>query len=156
MVQTKIARWVLEYDVETTLRYYTQRPIGSGCDCLDCRNFQAGGKQFYPTEFQTLADDLGIDLAKPVDLMHFGRDPSTGLHMSGGFFHVIGSIVSGADVMEWSGSSGSYRFEPMDPPFEFGFGSKADLVSDPFRSHSVMQITFMTQVLWVIAELESP
>jgi hypothetical protein len=81
-----------------------------------------------------------------VDLSHCSRDPSTGLHITGGFFHVIGSIVSGADVLEWSGSSGSYHFGPMSPPFEFGFRSKADLVSDPFWSHSVIQLDFMTQV----------
>ena len=156
MRQTTIARWLLEYDAEDTTECYAQLPVGSGCDCLDCRNFLAGGERFFPLEFRRVADHLGIDIAKLAELAHYGRDPSTGLHIAGGWFHLIGRILSGADVLEWSGSTGHYRFEPLSPPFEFGFGSKADLIEEPFRPHSVIQLDFMTQVPWVLTDPESP
>src|SRR5579872_4007835 len=155
MIRTTIARWLIEHDVQTTARCYAQVAAGSGCFCVDCRNFMAGGKQFFPAAFQTLAENLGIDLAKPAELCHYGRDVSTGLHITGGFFPLVGSIVWGADVLEWTGASGSYQFERMHPSFEFGFGSKSSLVREPFLSNKVIQLDFMTQVPWVIADSDS-
>ena len=156
MRQTTIARWRLEYDAEATSHCYAQLPIGSGCDCLDCRNFLAGSERFFPQEFRRYADDLGIDLAKPAELSHYGRDPSTALHIAGGWFHLVGCIVSGTDVVQWFASTGTYHFEPLSPPFEFGFHSNAELIGLPFRPHGVIQLEFMTQVAWVLTEPESP
>jgi hypothetical protein len=154
--QTTIARWQLEYDAEATAGCYAQLPLGCGCDCPDCRNYLTGVESFFPPEFRRIADDLGIDLAKPDDLMHCGRDPSTGLHITGGWFGLVGRIVSGADVVQWSGSTGTYHFERLDPPFEFGFGSKVNLIREPFRPHGLIQLEFLTQVPWVLGEPEEP
>jgi hypothetical protein len=151
-----IARWQLEYHAEATAGCYAQLPIGCGCDCPDCRNYLAGVESFFPPEFRRFADDLGIDLAKPQELMHNGRDPSTGRHSTVAWFEVVGRIVSGADVIQWSGSTGVAHFERLHPEFEFGFGSKVDVIREPFRAHGVTQLEFLTQIPWVLGEPEEP
>ncbi len=114
-------------------------------------------ERFFPLEFRRFADDLGIHLAMPAELIHCGRDPSTDLHITGGWFHLVGCIVSGAGTWcSGSSSTGTYDFEPLSPPFGFGFSSRAELIAEPFRPHNVIQLQFMTQVAWVLADPRSP
>ena len=154
-VKTTIARWLLEHDADASRNIYSQLPVGSGCNCSDCRNFLAGITRFFPAEFQSIASNLGVDLAKPAELSHYGRE-ADGLHVTGGFYHFIGSILSGADVLQWSGSSGTFHFAQLAPQFGFGFGAQAQLVADPFCAYTIVQLEFQTRVPWIIAELESP
>ena len=58
MPNTTIGRWRLDCDAETTSQCYAQLLSGAGCDCADCRNFRAGGEQFFPPEFRRFCDDL--------------------------------------------------------------------------------------------------
>ena len=104
MVRMKIARWLLEHDVQTTLRYYAQRPIGPGCECLDCRNFQAGGKQFFPAEFQTLADGLAVESL--LRAFRWTEDPNfEGRHNLRNLLKASGLLRIGDDYLRRKGVS---------------------------------------------------
>lgn len=148
-----VGRWLIEHDLETTRRCFAQVPIGTGCTCNQCRNFDQAVDRAFPAEFQLLADTLGVDVAKPVELCHYYREPS-GLWLTHGWFHFVGTILSGEDVMHWRNGTGTYRFEQLVPGFEFGFGANLDLVRDEFKPHPLVQLVFQTRVAWVLDEPE--
>ncbi|MGQ0634999.1 MAG: hypothetical protein ACT4QC_10340 [Planctomycetaceae bacterium] len=148
MREIAIARWRIEYDAEATSQCYAQLPTGSGCDCLYCRNFLGLGERVFPQEFRRFTDQMGIDVAKPAELCDYFLHPSTGLHISGGWFHLVGRIVQGADALQ----NGRLHLESLSPPFEFGFSSNANLIPEPFRAHRVVQLQFLTQVAWVLPD----
>ena len=148
-------RWKIDCDPVTTARCYASFPVGVDCSCADCRNFMAAGDQAFPTKFRAIAHDLGVDISKPAELSHCCREPS-GLHLSGGWFHFVGSILSGADAWKTAGGeSWTQALEPLFDGFEFGFTARLALVRDPFRGHSVVQLEFMTRIPWVIPDVET-
>src|SRR5262245_43183245 len=75
-VQRSVGRWLIEYDDAATRRCYAQLPVGTGCDCNECRNFDAAAGQTFPPEFLALVDALGVDPTKPAELCHWYREPS--------------------------------------------------------------------------------
>lgn len=149
----QVSRWLIDHDPDATRRCYAALAVGTGCDCNQCRNFDAAAGQAFPPAFAALASSLGIDPAKPAELCHYYRDPS-GLHVTGGWFHLVGSIVTGEDVMRRSGTVGTFRFEELVPGFEFGFSARLALVGAAFAGLPLVQLEFMTRVPWVLAEPE--
>jgi hypothetical protein len=156
-MQRKVARWLIEHDAEATRRCYGKLPIGTGCECDQCRNFDAAAGQTFALEFVTLADELGVDPTKPAELCHWCREPS-GLYLTGGWFHFIGSILDGEDVMKTDEKTGTgtFLFEELVPGLEFGFAAGLALVRVPFQGLPLVQLEFQTKVPWVLGEPEPP
>jgi hypothetical protein len=153
MMQRTIARWLIEHDPDATRRCYAQLPNGIDCKCQHCRNFESSVGSAFPAEFQPLADVLGVDVAKPAELCHYCREPS-GLYLTGGWFHFIGSILKGEDVVERSKGWGTFRFEQLVPGFDFGLSAQLALVRAPFEGNPLVQLEFQTRVPWVLLEPE--
>jgi hypothetical protein len=153
VMQLRIARWLIDHDPDATGRCFAQRPIGTGCGCDQCRNFDAAVGQTFPPEFIGLAEAVGIDVTKPAELCHWCREPS-GLYLTGGWFHFVASILEGEDVLHWSGDSGTYRFEELVPGLEFGFSAQLALVPEVFQSVPLTQLEFQTRLPWVLTEPE--
>jgi hypothetical protein len=153
MVQRTIARWLIEYDRGATQQCYAEVPTGTGCECIQCRNFDSALKKAFPAEFCAIADELGLDLAKPAELCHWCREPS-GLYLTGGWYHFVGSILAGEDVMQLSDGIGRFRFEALVPGFEFGLGTHCVLARDAFGACPLVQLDFQTRVPWVLKEAE--
>jgi hypothetical protein len=65
---TRIADEEVEFDAEATRSCYLQLPIGVGCDCVPCRNFEALGEQAFPPGAHQLFERLGIDYQKPAEV----------------------------------------------------------------------------------------
>jgi hypothetical protein len=84
---------------------------------------RGGGRTFVP-DFVTLLGALGIAPTKPSELRHWYREPS-GLFLTGGWFHFVGSILTGEDAMHWENNSGTFRFEEFNPGLEFGLTARA-------------------------------
>ncbi len=149
-------RWKIEGDRATTVSCYSSLPVGVDCSCADCRNFMTAVDRAFPDEFRAIARGLGVDLGKPTELAHYGRE-TAGLHISGGWFHLVGAVLEGADAWKEVGpGSWTGALEQLVAGFEFGFTSRLALVRDPFLRHSVVQLEFMTRVPWVISEAETP
>jgi hypothetical protein len=155
-VTTTIQRWQLEYDSDASRRGFAQLPIGSGCNCQECRNFFAAIDHAFPSEFAPIAGRLGIDTAKPSELAHYGRD-DTGALIVGGWFHFVGSIVAGEDaIREDSHGTGHFYLEHLTCDFQLGFTSQLALVPEPLKAHPVVQLEFHTRVPWLLAEAYAP
>lgn len=148
-----VSRWLIDHDPDATRRCYASLAFGTGCKCNQCRNFDAAAGRTFPAQFIALADALGIDPAKPAELCHWYREPS-GLYVTGGWFHVVGSTVAGEDVLHWDGKNGTFRFEELVPGLEFGFSTRLELVREAFAGLPLLQLEFQTRVPWVLAEPE--
>jgi len=150
-----IGRWKIEYAPEITSRGYSSLPVGSGCDCSDCRNFMAAIDHAFPSEFRNLAESLGIDIRKPAELVHHCREV-TGLHYTGGWFHLVGRLCSGADAWTPRGKNGWVpAFEKLNDDIELGFTNHVALAAKVFEGQHLIQLEFAVRVPWIIAEPES-
>ena len=156
MTTNTIQRWQLEHDPEATRQAFVQLPVGCGCDCQECRNFFAAIDRAFPAEFRRIAQQLGIEVTKPAELAHNGREDA-GVLIVGGWFHFVGRIIAGADAMrEDSEGTGHFYLEHLTPDFSLGFSSHLALVAEPFRSQPVVQLEFETRVPWVLPEVYAP
>ena len=152
-MRRSVARWLLDYDFESTRQCFALLPTGSGCDCNQCRNFDAAVERALPLAFRELTDALGVDPTKPAELCHYCREPS-GVYLTGGWFHFVGQILSGEDVIHSTGGTGTFRFEELAPEFEFGFTTRLALVGEVFAGFRVVQLEFQIRLPWVLAEPE--
>ncbi len=143
-------RWHLLCDASATRRAYETVAQGSPeeCGCLPCRNFAAVRSLAYPSDALALFDRLGIDFRKEAEIWECGPLDS-GLHLYGGFFHLVGVIESGADAFR---SDGAEDLEPLTERFSLGFTSDVSLIRPPFVGQPLVQLEFMAQVPWVLHE----
>jgi hypothetical protein len=153
MMRRTVGRWVIDYDREATRRCFAALPAGAGCECIECRNFEAAEGRIFPAEFVALADELGVDLTKPAELCHWCREES-GSYLVGGWFHVVGALLSGEDLIRWTGDAGFYRFDDLVPGLQFGFTTRIALAPDVFRGLPVVQLEFCARVSWVLSDPE--
>jgi len=148
-MQTTMGRWLIDHDPDATRACYARRPPGSGCTCNECRNFDAAVGQTFPADFIALVLTLGVDPTKPSELAHYCREAS-GLHLTGGWFHCVGSILSGEAVVK----NGTYQLEKLASGCEFGISARLDLVPEVFAALPTLQLDFVTRVPWVLPEPE--
>lgn len=151
----QIGRWTIQCDPDATRQAFSRVPLGSpeACSCSDCLNFAASRVRAYPSEVLLIFDELGIDSRKESEIWHTHRDES-GLHHYGGFFHFIGTIQSGRDVMVKMNGYGTYDFEGIGEYFEWGLASETALVPEPFTGFPVTQLEFAARIPWVIDKPE--
>jgi hypothetical protein len=103
-------------------------------------------------EFIALTDALGVDATKPVELCHYPIQESPGQYVTSGWFHLVGSIISGADAQVWEGNTGRFQLEQLVPGLEFGFSARLVMVPKVFDGLPVIQLEFVTRVPWVLDE----
>jgi hypothetical protein len=152
MMQLEVAAWQIACDPDATRLAYAPLPIGTDCSCDQCRNFNAAAGRTFPPAFITLAESLGIDPAKPAELCHWTREPS-GLYLTGGWFHFVGHIVSGADAMQHPDGTGTIQYQVLAPGVEIGLTGHVGLVPGTFSGLAICQLEFQTHVPWVLADV---
>ena len=64
-MQRTVSRWLIDHDTDATRRCYAPFAVGTGCDCNQCRNFDAAAGRTFPSEFVALADALGPEQRDP-------------------------------------------------------------------------------------------
>jgi hypothetical protein len=152
----QIGRWKIQFDREATREAFLSLPMGSpeSCGCGDCVNFAASRDRAYPSLVLSIFNQLGIDSHKESEIWHTHRDEN-GLHHYGGFFHFIGTIEIGRDVMVKMNGHGTYAFETIGEHFEWGLTSHTALVPDSFADSPVTQFDFAARIPRVIEMPES-
>jgi hypothetical protein len=153
VLNLQVADWRIECDPGATRAAYASLPVGTGCSCDQCRNFDAAEGKTFPPEFVALAASIGIDPVKPSELLHWCREPS-GLYLTGGWFHFVGRIVSGADSHENEDGTGIVRQVALASGVEVGVSRHARLVPKTFAGLSISQLEFQTRVPWVLSDAE--
>lgn len=143
--------WVLDVDDDVTRAAYARARTGGAesCGCDTCRNFVAARSRVYPDEVRALLADLGIDPAKEGEAYWVHRS-ADGLHHYGGWFHFVGSIVSGPPVRERVGGSAWQRhLVEVTPTFALGFEADATAPRlDPLDGLQAVQVEFDAAIPW--------
>jgi hypothetical protein len=155
---SNFGRWSVKFDPEETAHRYAQLSLGNGCSCTECVNFATVGLDAFPKDFQKIADQLGIDVRKPAELCHYNKE-ANGLRLTGGWFHAVGSLESGADAFKETEVPGASTadFEKLPSGAEFGFSSKVQLVANAFKGGPLVQVDFLTRVPWLLSpDIEPP
>ena len=147
-----IGSWNLEYDkIATQNAYSNSIPINQGCSCNSCENYYQASKKF-PAEINSLFGALGIDASKPAEVYDCGVFEN-GRVLYGGFYHIVGNILSGEDVWQPIAKNHSKQVNMLRiaDGFEVGFSFSNNLVRESFPA-SVCQMEISFWVPWVINE----
>ena len=135
-------------DPESTRKAYAavQKGGPEKCGCEPCFNFVAARDRIYGPDVRALLQKLGVSPNREVEVYHMARLAS-GKHLYGGWFHFVGSIVSGADAAEkvaehiWRPN-----LEKHSEDFSLGFSSRLELVREPFAGLPLGQLEFTARV----------
>jgi hypothetical protein len=144
-------------DPEATRRAYAATSMGSPeeCGCTPCLNFAAQRLDIYPTAVLDLFEKLGIAYNREAEIYHMARLES-GKHFYGGWFHFVGSILSGADgAKQIAENTWQPDLESQSEFFSLGFSARADLAREPLKGLSLVQFEFTVKIPWVI-DAEEP
>jgi hypothetical protein len=75
----------------------------------------------------------------------------SGRHLYGGWFHFVGSLISGADAAK---KVAEHTWQPdlqkISEHFSLGFSSRSQLVRPPFKDLPLVQVEFTTEVPWIL------
>ncbi len=152
----RFGRWQISCDSDATRCAYAAILAGSPeeCGCDPCLNFAAARAQAYPREALVLLRRLGISPGREAEIYHLGRLDS-GRHLYGGWFHFVGSIVSGADAARKIGeNTWQPDLEAVGPHFALGFSALLALVQRTFAGLPIVQLEFQAELPWVLARPE--
>jgi len=75
----------------------------------------------------------------------------SGKHFYGGWFHFVGTILSGADAAKqieenlWQPD-----LENQSEFFALGFSARSDLIREPFKGLPLVQFEFTANIPWTI------
>lgn len=136
MNQLVFGRWTLDTDPAATRAAYAKIAIGSpeSCGCDPCLNFAASREATYPPAFRSLLSDLGVAFDREAEIYHNCRLES-GLHSYGGWFHFVGSIVSGSDALvPIDANTGTFDLHRITDHFSAGVSVRTALVDQAFDS----------------------
>jgi hypothetical protein len=156
MESIRFGRWELSCDAESTRTAYAAVSSGGPeeCGCGPCLNFAALRSEIYAANVVALFEELGIPQNREAEIYHMARLES-GRHLYGGWFHFVGSIVSGADsARKVSETVWKPDLEEASDYFSLGFTSRVALVRKPFAGLPLVQLEFTAKVPWVREEME--
>ena len=91
---------------------------------------------------------------REAEIYRMGR-VEAGRHLYGAWFHLVGSIVSGADAAKQA-SEKVWRpdLECESENFSLGFTSRVHLVREPFKQSPLAQLEFNAHVPWILEAKE--
>lgn len=111
-----------------------------------------------PKDVLSFIASFGIDLRKEGEVSEYCEN-GDGTHLYGGFFHIVGRLISGPDVWvktdEEGTQEGTHSYLDSNlyelSGFSFGFTYGISLVPEGFPE-PVLQIEFQGNIPWVISE----
>jgi hypothetical protein len=152
----RFGRWELSCDPELTRNAYAAVKIGGPeeCGCDPCLNFAAARHQIYKPDVLALFQKLGISHDREVEIYRMAC-LGPGRHLYGGWFHFVGSIVSGADAAKQiAENTWQSDLEKTSDSFNLGFRSQTELVRPPFKNLPLVQLEFTAEAPWILDRAE--
>lgn len=133
MVELELGRWIVRLDKEKTKDFYDKfHFITDDCSCDYCVNY-VKATAFLPQKLLNIFMQLGIDPRKEGKIYHC-CDNENGTHLYGGFYHIIGELITGDDCWEKaSDSTSNDRFLKMEDGYSIGFTRDVALVPDNYN-----------------------
>jgi len=152
LVTVQFGRWTLSGDYDVTRAAYAAISVGGPEErgCTHCLNFAAQRSKVYPAIVLELFEKLGIQSNREAEIYHMAR-LETGNHLYGGWFHFVGSILSGTDAAKQIAKNlWQPDLESQSEFFSLVFSARTGLVRDPFKGLPLVQFEFTAKILWVI------
>ena len=156
MESVRFGRWQISCDAESARKAYASVATGGPeeCGCETCLNFVAARAQTYPAQVLAVFKKLGISAKREVEVYHMAR-LSSGRHLYGGWFHAVGSILSGSDAAKQVAENlWQPDLEEANENFSLGFTSHLALVRGAFTGLPLFQLEFTAKVPWVLSSTE--
>lgn len=147
----------LEIDAEQTRRFYQSvRPLTEGCSCGGCVNYAAVTERL-PQEIADFFAQLGIDPAKPAEIMTWYAEDEGKSVFYGGFYHLCGKMLSDSDCWEYNaeGNCGHVeedRLFAVTEHFSVGFTNRIALPEEGLPEPVLQMEIFAHHVPWVISQ----
>jgi hypothetical protein len=151
MKSRQIGRWNVEVDESRTKDFYSNyHEISRDCSCQGCRNYVSSCTQ-YSEEVKQFFQWFGIDATKEAEVYVCAKNDD-GTILYGGFYHVVGTLISGEDYWHQDGKENSYA-EPykLNDNFSYGFTKGNALVPEGFPE-PILQLEFMASLPWILEE----
>jgi hypothetical protein len=126
--------------------------LGGKVRCAGCRNFLAAREQAFPDTFRNFLAEIGIDLTKDGEAIHYGP-VNNGLHFYGGWFYFVGKLIEAGERLTTIPPVGSTAVvHPLPCPregFQYWFSTCFARPPAIFGS-SVGAVEFTTLLPWLI------
>jgi len=156
MTELRIGDQLARYDRCATLAAYAQLQQGwaERCNCAGCRNFIAARAQAFPDAFHAFLAELGIDVNKEGEAIHYG--PVEGdVHFYGGWFYFVGELIEAGEGLTTIPLPGSQSSVPRLPGpgegFQYWFSTSFARPPALFGK-TVAAVEFSTLISWMLDE----
>jgi hypothetical protein len=143
LTEIQVGDQTVRYDREATAAIYARLKNGwaESCRCVGCRNLLAQRDVVYPDSFRELLNQLGIDPYKEAEAVADGP-LMNGWHHYGGWFFLVGEMVTVGERMSQAGDS---------PYFRYHF-SRVGPCPQEFRDGPRICIEFEAHFKWILDE----
>src|SRR5690242_7352378 len=135
--------WRYRVDTAATREAYgaLDRGEAESCGCGYCLNWIKYRGSVIPLHVQDWLVELGIDIAKEIEVSEYEGGPATNLYI--GEYLFIGEVLSGPDPYVPFGDGTGATLEPLEifPGFALGLSSSSTLgapVPVPFKGHRLV------------------
>jgi len=145
MTEIRIGDQMVRYDREATAAVHGTLEHGEceECGCVFCQNFAVQRDLVYPTSFNALLEQLGVDPNKEGEVFECGP-VGDGRHVYGGWFYLVGEMVT--QGKENSNALGSHHFS---------FFTTASPNAPAFHGGPLLANEFTTHVKWASPKVPS-
>lgn len=148
MERLKIGSWVIEVDVNKTKAFYDKQPlITQDWDSVFEENYVLASETF-PQEVKDIFNSLGIDPCKQGEVSEYKKNKD-GSHIYGGFYFIVGKIISGPDFWIYTEEGSMPNFETING-IQIAFTDKLAMSPDEDLPNPVIQLEFKLNVPWLL------
>lgn len=148
MAIVQVGPWTIDADVSATRKVYASTPSPGSprdCFCQGCRNFLRLSDHALIPAFHRLLIALGIDPHKAAEIFEV-TPPDHGAIVYGGWFHCLGSILSGP--APWPET----RWFRLNQDWTLTVRYDDELAIYGFAHAHLVEVEFRARLPWVLAE----
>ena len=151
-----LGKWKIDADPQATRQAYIRQRQGSpyDCTCIHCRNFEAARDRIYTDDVLRVLEPLGVEPPiREAEICHYYGPLDSGLHLYGGWLHVVGRLVDGVDAKRMvSPTAWTFDLEEINERFSIGATAYCALIPEAFRDLPIVQLEFEFKVPWILSE----
>lgn len=147
MAVRRLGQWEISYDKKATSEFYADyHRMIDACGCAYCKNYVKAVPEL-PRGLLDILHEFGIDPMKEAEVYQC-MENEDGTHLYGGFYHLVGEIITGNDCWvevgkETKSDGGFISFGD----YSVGFTADVALVPDSFP-RPVIQMEFEVNIPW--------
>jgi hypothetical protein len=148
MDQLKLGSWIIEVDVKKTKAYYDKQPlITEDWDSVFEKNYVLACETL-PQEVKDLFNSLGIDPRKQGEVNEY-EEKEDGSHVYGGFYFIVGNIISGPNFWVNTEDGLMPNFETING-IQIAFTDQLAMPPDEALPKPQLQLEFQLNVPWLL------